>query len=207
MNWSSEHRPTDEISKVTDSELVDNLDARQESSTGKGWKIQLGLFCLMLLLALLGMGLTQSLESGAWEYWLFVVFVYAAIGVWKRVRGDRQRGLPVYKGIVSELSHWGTLVGFLAVLLFLERRQVVDRESASHFALMLLALSCFLAGVHLDWQLLLMGVVLTIMLVSVALLEQDEIVLWVIMIGAAGLAAGFFYVKTREPAAPITKNE
>ena len=179
------------------SEHVDDSGALDPSSGIRGWQIQFALFCLMLLLALGGMALTQSLESGAWEYWLFLVLVYAAIGAWKTIRHAKQTGQSIRKGVFRELSHWGTLVGFLTVLVFLERRQVFDRQSASAFALMLLALSCFLAGVHLDWQFLLLGVVLTIMLVSIALLEQYQIALWIIMILVAVAAVAFFHFKTR----------
>ena len=211
MSESSEHPPTNEIkgdsNHPPDSVFVDDLDGFDESSSISSGQIQFVLFCVMLLLALGGMGLTQSLESGAWEYWVFVVFVYACIGVWKSVRHARRAGLSVRKGVVRELSHWGTLVGFLAVLFFLERRQVVDRQSASSFALMLLALSCFMAGVHLDWQLLLLGGVLTTMLVSIALLEQYEIALWGIMITVALAAIVFFRFKTRRRRSRAEKTE
>jgi hypothetical protein len=199
MSESAKHSTGDETKEVSsdapDPVFVDDMDAFDQSSSISSGQIQLALFVLMLLLALGGMGLTQSLESGAWEYWLFVVLVYASIGVWKAVRSARHADRSVRQGVVREISHWGTLVGFLGVLFFLEQRQVVNRQSASSFALMLLALSCFLAGVHLDWQLLLLGGVLTIMLVAIALLEQYEIELWGIMLGVALAAILFFRFK------------
>lgn len=201
MSESAKHSTGDETKEVSsdapDPVFVDDMDAFDQSSSISSGQIQFGLFVLMLLLALGGMGLTQSLESGAWEYWLFVVLVYASIGVWKAVRSARHAGRSVRRGVVREISHWGTLVGFLGVLFFLEQRQVVDRQSASSFALMLLALSCFMAGVHLDWQLLLLGGVLTIMLVAIALLEQYEIALWGIMLGVAFAAILFFRFKAK----------
>ena len=54
-----------------------------------------------------------------------------------------------------------------------------------------------MAGVHIDWLLLVVGVVLTIMLVAMATLEQFSVVLWIIMIVVAGLAAAFFYLKSK----------
>ncbi len=93
------------------------------------------------------------------------------------------------------MAHWGALIGFLAVLLLLERREIINRDSASYFALMLLALSCVMAGVHIDWLLLVVGVVLTIMLVAMATLEQFSV--WIIMILVVCLAAAFFYLKSK----------
>ena len=151
----------------------------------------------MLVLALVGMGLTQSSETGAWEFWLFVVVIYAALDLWRSVRNAKQTGQSINKSILRELTHWGTLVGFLAVLLFLERREIINRDSASYFALMLLALSCCTAGVHSDGLLLVVGIVLTIMLVAMATLEQFTVVLWLIMIVVVGLAAAYFYLKSK----------
>jgi hypothetical protein len=183
MNASAEQTPIDENNSV------------DEATSGSGWKIRLGVLCAMLALALAGMGFTQASETGAWEFWLFVVLVYAALGLWRCSRSAKQTGQSIKKGILRELSHWGTLIGFLAVLLFLERREIIDRQSASYFALMLLALSCCMAGVHIDWLLLVVGVVLTIMLVAMATLEQFSV--WIIMMLVAGLAAAFFYIKSK----------
>ncbi len=185
MNESVEQPPTDESKSVDDA-----------SSSG-GWKLRLGVLCAMLALALAGMGFTQASDTGVWEFWLFVVLVYTALSLWRSLRSARQAGRSIRKSIVRELSHWGTLIGFLAVLSLLERREIIDRQSASYVALMLLALSCCLAGVHIDWLLLVVGVVLTIMLVAMATLEQFSVVLWLIMLAVVGLAAGFFYIKSK----------
>jgi hypothetical protein len=188
------NKSTDELSSNDEMESVD------EAKSGGGWKIRLGVLCAMLVFALAGMGFTQASESGAWEYWLFVVVIYAALGLWRSARSAKQTGRSIKKSIARELSHWGALIGFLAVLLLLERREIVNRDSASYFALMLLALSCVMAGVHIDWLLLVVGVVLTIMLVAMATLEQFSVVLWLIMIFVAVLAAGFFYLKSKRGA-------
>jgi hypothetical protein len=113
------------------------------------------------------------------------------------MRNARQKGQSIKKSVFRELTHWGLLIGFLAVLLFLERREIINRDSASYFALMLLALSCCLAGLHSDRLLLVVGVVLTIMVVAMATLQQFTVVLWLTMIVVVALAAAFFYLKSK----------
>jgi hypothetical protein len=189
MNHSVEQLPGDET-KTTDHE-----------SSGGGWKIRLGVLCGMLALALAGMGFTQSSQEGVWEFWLFVVLVYAALGLWRSLRHARQTGQSLRKSIGRELAHWGTLIGFLSVLLLFERREIINRQSASYFALMLLALSCCMAGIHVDWLLLVVGVVLAIMLVVTATLEQYSVVMWVVMILVACLAAAVVFIKSKRGAA------
>jgi general stress protein CsbA len=187
----------DEPSSIDETESPDKVGSAGKANPGSSWKIRLGVLCTMLVLALVGMGLTQSSESGAWEFWLFVVVVYAALGLWRSVRSARHTGHSVNKSILRELTHWGILIAFLAVLLFLERREIINRDSASYFALMLLALSCCMAGLHVDWLLLVVGVVLTIMLVAMATLEQFTVVLWLIMVAVVALASAFFYIKSK----------
>ena len=64
-------------------------------STSAGWKTQFYVLCVMLLMALVGMGLSQAMENGAWAYWLFVVIVYAGLGLWRSTRKAKQEGKPV----------------------------------------------------------------------------------------------------------------
>ncbi len=72
------NKSTDELSSNDEIESVD------DTKSGGGWKIRLGVLCAMLVFALAGMGFTQASESGAWEYWLFVVVIYAALGLWRK---------------------------------------------------------------------------------------------------------------------------
>ncbi len=188
-----------------------NHSAEQKSNRESGlstqWKIQFGILCGMLLLALLGMGLSQATEKGAWEYWLIVVVVYATLGLWRSTRKAKHDGKPIQPLIGSQLAHWAVLLAFLAVLMLLERREIVNRQSASDFALLMLALSCCLAGVHFDWLLMVVGVVLTIMLVAMATLEQYSIALWIVMIVAVVAAVAVFYLRTRDSGSATESNE
>ncbi len=197
MTEPTETIPTDETPAADQTELVEDVGASEKSGSGSNWKVRLGVLCTMLVLALVGMGLTQASETGAWEYWLFVVCVYAGLGLWRSARSSKQSGKSIGKGLGRELAHWGTLICFLSVLLLLERREIINRDSASYFALMLLALSCCMAGVHIDWMLMVVGVVLTIMLVALATLEQLTAVLWTIMVFVVCLAAAFFYIQSK----------
>ncbi|TWU45076.1 hypothetical protein Q31b_02470 [Novipirellula aureliae] len=178
------------MDETTETSLVEETNSRT------GWKLQFGVLCGMLVLALIGMGLSQALEQRAWWYWLFVVITYAVLGLWRSIRKAKRAGDGLRNLISRELAHWSVLLVFLGVLAVLERKEIISRESSSDFALLLLAFSCCLAGIHFDWLLLIMGVVLTVMLVAMATLEQYTIVLWIVMIVVAAAAAGFFYLKS-----------
>ena len=154
---------------------------------------------------LIGMGLTQAMEKGAWEYWLFVVIVYAGLGLWRSTGKAKLEGRPFNKLIGRELAHWMMLLAFMGVVLLLERKEIVNRDSASYVALMLLGLGCCLAGVHFDGLLTIVGVVLAVMTISLATLEQYTVVVWVIMVVAVVAAAAFFYYKSKHPESVFEK--
>lgn len=171
--------------------------ASAENTTTANWKIQLGVLCGMLLLALIGMGITQASEKNAWEYWLFVVIVYAALSLWRTFNKSKQDGEPFGNLLGREIAHWLVLLAFFALVMLLERREIISRESASDFSLAMLALACCLGGVHFDWMLMIVGIVLTVMLMAMATLEQYSIVLWVLMVLVVIGGAAFFYFKLR----------
>ena len=171
--------------------------ASPETRSGASWKLQFYALCGMLVLALIGMGLSQTLVKGVWWYWLFVVVIYAALGLWRSTRKANKKDQAVRELIGRELGHWVILLAFLALVFLLERQEIIDRQASSDVALLLLALTCCLAGVHFDWLLMVVGIVLTIMVVAMSTLKQYSIALWVIMILVAILAATLFYFKSR----------
>jgi hypothetical protein len=177
---------------------TDKNGKKDKSHSGAHWKIQLGVLCAMLLLALGGMGISQASDKGAWEYWLLVVFVYAGLGLWRTKRRKKHEMPQVRNLVVRQFAPWGVLLGFIAVLLLLERREIVDRQAASDFALMMLALTCCLAGVYFDWLLMVVGIVLTIMVVAMATLQQYTLVLWIFMTVVVLGAAVIIFLKSRE---------
>jgi hypothetical protein len=187
------------------SDLAENTSDNKDES-GRYWKTQFYLFCGMVFLALVGMGVTQAVEQGAWEYWLFVVLVYASIGWWRSSKKAKQEGQPQKQLVARTLVHWMILLAFLSALMLLERREIITRDAASYVALMFLALSCCMAGVHFDWMLLVVGTVLTIMTVSLATLEQYMVVMWVVMIAVVMAAGTFVFFKSKALEREIVKS-
>ncbi len=169
-------------------------------------RLQFGVLCGMLLLALIGMGLTQATEKGAWEYWLVVVVIYAALGLWQSTK-KAKLDQPLKASIGRQLAHWAILLVLMAVLMLLESREIFTRQAASDFSLLMLALSCCLAGIHFDWPMMIVGVVLTIMAVVMATVQQYSVTLWIIMIAVVVAAAAYFYFRPHENEPSAAANE
>lgn len=169
----------------------------EETRAQRGWKLQFGTLCAMLGMAMIGMALNQAEDERAWQYWTLVVFAYAALGIWRSTQRARRSGRPIGSMVSREVGHWLLLLVFMAILLLLEHKALIDRESAADFSLLLLAFSCCQAGMHFDWLLLVLGAALTIMVVAVATMEQYSSTLWGVMTVVVLIAAGLFYWKVK----------
>jgi hypothetical protein len=133
----------------------------------------------MVLLALLGVGLATLNASLARKYWMTLVPIYGVLCTVTAWRRSQQAGAAGGKLVLRQVLHWLAIGG--AVLLdFSIRGSGVETQLSSGFnALLLLALGCFLAGVHLDWSFTLVGLLLALTLVCAAKAEQY---LWLVFI-------------------------
>ena len=155
-----------------------------------GINLDLWLLIIMLILALVGVGVTQIEHAGGKVYWLFVVLVYAAISVARAWQGAKAQGRRIWPMIRAQVLHWlGALVAINIVLWF-ESADVASRGAASDYTLLVLALSCYLAGVHFNRSYLLLGVVLAVAAVSLGYL--DQLSLYAILIPLAVLAVWIY---------------
>jgi hypothetical protein len=142
----------------------------------------------MVVLALIGVGFATADVGFARDYWMVLVPIYGMLCVftaWKRARPGEQL-------VLRQVLHWAGIAGAVA-LDFSIRSSGQETQVASGLnALLLLALGCFLAGVHLDWLFVPVGLLLTLTLFLVAKADQY---LWLMLVAAALPLAGWIVMK------------
>lgn len=147
----------------------------------RSWKIGFGAAIVMVVLALIGVGLSTSSRANAPKYWMALVPIYGLICVavaWYRSReGECGPGV-----ILRQVFHW--LIIAVAVWLDFYMRGVGEESgiAAGLNALLLLAIGCFLAGVHFEWLFALVGTLLIVTLIVVVKADQY---LWLVVIAGA----------------------
>src|SRR5262249_37070259 len=117
----------------------------------RSWKIASVVGAIMVLLALLGVALSSASNSAAPVYWVSLVPIYGVLclGIaWTRARQD---GRPVRSEVIRQLLHWLGIGVALALDYVVRETQVETGKAAGLNALLLLALGCYLAGIHLEW--------------------------------------------------------
>lgn len=157
---------------------------------------------IMVVLALIGIGLATTNPRLARNYWMSLVPIYGVLCVVTAWRRSQQVGERL---VLRQVLHWLTIAGFVALDFTIRGTGVETQASAGLNALMLLALGCFLAGVHLDWSFMFVGALLTLTMFMAAKADQY---LWLLLVAGALAIAALFAARrfwgdssssTREP--------
>lgn len=147
-------------------------------------------FAALLLLSIIGMGVSDFSTQYGLTYWLVMLPLFAAASIftgWFRARRDGQ----TVAGIIwRQTFHWGAAALAVYLVYVFERTGRVNDEDAGLVTLLVLALTTFLAGVHFDWRLALLGLVLGAAAAAAALIEQF---FWVLLIPAVLVGVVSFY--------------
>ena len=152
------------------------------------WKIAGSAAAVMVVLALLGVGLATADVRFARDYWMALVPVYGLLCIftaWKRARPGEQL-------VLRQLLHWAGIAGAVALDFSIRNTGLETQVASGLNALLLLALGCFLAGVHLDWLFVPVGLLLTLTLFLVAKADQY---LWLLLVAAALPLAAWIVVR------------
>ncbi len=149
----------------------------------------------LLALSLAGIAITDfSKGYGLW-YWLAMVPIFAGASIfagWSRARRKRR----TVAGILwRQVLHWSALALAVYLVYLFAATGRVSNEDAGLIALLALALTTFLAGVHFDWRLLVLGALLGIAAACAALVEKF---FWLLLVPA--ILAGALVVLWRRRA-------
>src|SRR5262249_59162474 len=118
----------------------------------------------------------------AWRYWMGLVPTYGVLCMTTAWFRSRQVGREKASAVVRQLAHWLAIAAAVALDFWMTGTGEEAGTATGFNALLLLAVGCVLAGVHLDWTFGLVGALLALALVCVVKAEQY---LWVLVVAAA----------------------
>lgn len=158
---------------------------------------------IMVLLALLGVGLTTTKSEAAQAYWMSLVPVYGLMCVW--TAWARTGHLHDRSAVLRQILHWIGVAIALSLDFSIRSSGEASSTAAGMNALLILALGCYLAGVHLEWLFVVVGVILTLALVVVS--KFEEYVWLIFAVGALSVVAMIVLHRTLGPAPRTTMAE
>ena len=135
----------------------------------------------MALLALVGTAVTVADAAWARSYWLALVPVYGVLCVlaaWHHT--GRFTG-----SVIRQILHWLSVAAVIALDFALLRRGEQAAAGAGLSSLLILALGCLLAGIHLEWLFALVGVLLLAIFAVVGLAHQYVTIAFLLAAAAA----------------------
>jgi hypothetical protein len=179
----SEHPVSTKPSAAGPTEVI---AAGRISFWNRSWTVATVISVIMVLLALVGVGLSTAESQRAHKYWVAVVPVFGLLSVamaWNRARHEGQRARPM---IVRQVLHWVGATTAITLDFFLEKQGELSGQAAGLNALLLLALSCYLSGVYFDWRFMLVGLLLTTAWFVVVIANEY---MWLLFVGGGAIIA------------------
>jgi hypothetical protein len=147
---------------------------------------------ILIILSLIGIGITDYSPASSHIYWLVMVPVFAAaclIIEWEHMRGKGQQWLSILR---TQIMLWvGLLLAVQMVYLLLHAGRL-DYENTGLIILLLLALTTFSVGVNLDWRLMVVGIYLGLVVIGAAYLETF---FWLFFLIAIAVIAAFLLLR------------
>jgi hypothetical protein len=102
------------------------------------------------VLVMIGLFLTNVSHLHARYYWSAMFPIFGIVCLWHEMVGPSADPIPMWKRILRQVLHWlGPIVAVQIIFLQLARGQM-DADAVALVTLLILAVTCFMAGVHMD---------------------------------------------------------
>lgn len=140
---------------------------------------------VLVVLSMAGIAVANLSQTYGLWYWLAMVPIFAGASMAAGWTGTRDDGLTTGSRlgrVWRQLLHWASL-GLLVLLIhWIDVAGRISSKDAGLIALLAFALTTFLAGIHFDWRLMVLGAVLSVAATAAVVVEEF---LWAIVVPAA----------------------
>ena len=153
-------------------------------------------FILLVALSTVGIGVMDFSAKFALWYWLAMAPIFAGASLTLAWKTAHEHDSTAGHHIRRQLLHWLVLVVALLLVFLMQRYSQMAPASAGLISLLLLAVTCLLAGVHFEWRMAVLGGILILTFVAGVFVESFFWILLVpAIVGAVMLARGKGYDK------------
>jgi hypothetical protein len=178
--------------------MTNDIDAHQPQQTGRprnvtGWLTRQLPYLVVLILALFGVAYTSMSGRPLYGYWEFLAIAIglACIGIGWRQTTDKAARRQL---LITQSLHWLAFLIAMSILLLPSVNTFLNGPATGLALMLLLALGTFVAGVHVSWEIAVLGIILALTVPAMAWLKQSALLLVLI-----GLVIGGFAIAFRRP--------
>jgi hypothetical protein len=127
---------------------------------------------VLISLAIAGIAVMDFIPRYGFYYWLIMIPIFGCVGVYLAARAHRadpdRRPLLLRRQIL----HWAVAILGILITFLMLRAGTIDRGAAGLVALLILSLSTIMAGVHFEWRLAVLGLILAVTLAAAILADH-----------------------------------
>lgn len=153
-------------------------------------------FIALVALSVIGIGVMDFSEKFALWYWLAMAPIFGGASLALTWKNAHEHDATAMGHIRRQLFHWMVLVVSLLLVFLMQKYGTLAPGSAGLMALLMLAMTCLLAGVHFEWRMAILGGILTMTFIAGVFVESFFWILLVpAIIGVVLLAKGKGYDK------------
>lgn len=149
----------------------------------------------LVLLSGIGMAVSGASRDLGYRYWLAMTPVFGVLSAVAAASEARRGGLSVAPAVGREVLHWSGLAVAVCLVYLLEQRGEMTHDAAGLVALLLLALTAYLAGIRANWRFCVLGAILACAVAAAAVLQGF---LWVLALVALLVVVGAALLWMRE---------
>jgi len=138
-------------------------------------------FIALVALSVIGIGVMNfSAEFALW-YWLSMAPVFAGASLALTWKNAHEHDATAGSHIRRQMLHWLVLVVGLLLIFLMQKYGSLVPGTAGLMALLMLAMTCLLAGVHFEWRMAVLGTILTFTFIAGVFVESF---FWILLVPA-----------------------
>ncbi|MBY0530173.1 MAG: hypothetical protein K2P51_08335 [Rhabdochlamydiaceae bacterium] len=162
------------------------------------WKLRLSIALLMLILAFVGVIVTDIYQDGAWRYWQIISIVYAVLSLTLSFYLKKMGWSKAIWTLWHELFHWIGLMLAIFIISYFVKTGIMGRFQSGLVVLTLLAFATYLAGIYIEATYIPIGVLLGFFAAGTALFQAYiySVILPLTIVGA--LIVGWIVYRSRQ---------
>jgi hypothetical protein len=154
-------------------------------------------YIIVLVLTILGVAYTSISHQPLIGYWEFLTLAMGAVCIgtgWFHTHGKEAR----FRMLWTQALHWLAFLVAMNIVVLSDVERLLTAPGTGLALLMLLALGTFVAGVHVSWQICVLGITMALAVPAIAWLTEYALFLVLIVVALAGIGMTFLWRQSDE---------
>lgn len=149
------------------------MHEEQFISEKRKFQIEEAILILLLILSLVGIGITDYSPDDGYGYWLMMVMVFGMFAILIAWLQSKKHDMIDFTVILKEqFMHWSTSLLIVGGAFLLQKSGQLNQISASLVILLMLSLATMLDGIRIGWHFSLVGLFLGVSAIVIAYFEN-----------------------------------